>query len=897
MKKSVYCGLIISSFLLVSCESASKISSLISGSNSSSILSSEESSSSIVTKEKSIGNIIEGDIRVQLLDDYTFRFEKRHKDAFFDDNTFYIPHRDQYKGVFFEESSDDEFRIITIGEVKIYIPLNTTSLNGIYITKNDEIVYEYKSVGNSGTLPRPNKTGDSYALMDMPRIKIPEQGYYSDGTENIFNNFVIQENVQDLYVILTNKDAKFLRKKYVELTGRSEMVRLSTLGSWDSKYYAYSEKTALEEIDLYDKYDLPLDNLVIDTDWRKSYGADGIGYDVNVSLFPDMEGFLSKCGDRNIDIMFNDHPEPVSGSNSLLDPEDVQYRHQNLTTYLEMGLDYWWYDRNWSVALKSPTNYIYPETWGMYLYHDITEQYFKSIGDGDVYRRPIIMANADNISNGTYQKINNSASHRYSIQWTGDINASSASLSQEIANIVKSGIDSLPYLNSDIGGHNGNPSNELYTRWVQYGALSPIFRPHSSKYNERYRQPWLYGDEALNISREYINLRYRLLPLYYALAHENYETGLPLLRALDFEYQDDINAVRDDEYMLGENILIAPITDDIYNIFPSNWFTSKVQAKYYNNTNLSGNPVAEKEYDNIDFNWGRNAPTFNVNSDNFSASFEGRIKPNEDVELAVKVDDGVRVYLDNKLIFDRFFANDSVTYDVIELKGGEEHNLKIEYYDGQYDAYLNLQYKNSSNLFSKEVYLPEGNWLNVFDGKIYSGKNSYTFTCDMISSPIFVKTGSIIPLVDDVNNTTEIDWSNITYDYYPGKDSDNGYLYEDDHETTDYKKGNYRTSGYSSTYNEEEKCITIKFDESQGRYNGDEKISNRHIKFRFNKLEGFTDIRKVTLNNKSIGMSMFEKNEKVFPFAFDGEGRVSDVAIIEFDTSLNKTNELKIYLK
>lgn len=900
MKKHFYSGMMILSFLLLACNNQSNVSSIMQGSSSSLGSSDSSSSNSIssIIDQRSIGNIIVGNVRVQLLDENTIRFEEKYKDSFFDDNTFFIPNRDKYKGVVFKKESNDTHCIITFGETKILIPLEAESLSGIQIYRGDTLIYKYKFTSNSGSLPRPGETPEAYALMDRPRIKVPETGYSYDGTQNIMSDFVIQEQVKDLYVILTNNDSKFLRKKYIELTGNSEMVRLSTLGSWDSKYFAYSETTAREEINLYDDYDLPLDNLVIDTDWRDSHGADGIGYDVNTRLFPDMEGFLSDVGDMNIDVMFNDHPEPVIGSKSLLDPSDVDYRHENLTKYLEMGLDYWWYDRNWSVSLKSPTGAMYPETWGMYLYHDITKQYFESQAKKEgVYRRPVIMANADNVSNGNYVKIYNSASHRYSIQWTGDINASSYSLSQEISNIIHGGIDSIPYLNSDIGGHNGNPTNELYARWVQYGALSPIFRPHSSKFNDRYRQPWLYGEEALDISREYINLRYRLLPIYYQLAFENYQTGLPLLRALDFEYQSDPLAMRDDEYLLGDDILIAPITDDIYCPFPSSWFTSKVQAKYYNNTTLSGNPVAEAEYDNVDFNWARNAPEANVNSDNFSASFEADIKPTQDVKLALRVDDGIRVYLDGNLCFDRFHANDSVTYDVIDLKANESHKLKLEYYDGQYDAYLNLQYKSSSSLFYKNVYLPEGNWLNVFDGKVYAGKNSYNFECDLMSSPIFVKTGSLLPLVADVNNTHDIDWSNLAYDYFPSKDSgDSGYLYEDDHETTDYKYGNYRTSGYSTTYDEKENCLIINFDKSNGNYDGAENLMNRHIKFRYHKLPGFENVKKMTLNGKTVGSTIYEKNTSVFPLPYDGASPDSDVAVVEFDTSVNSQNVLKIYL-
>ena len=119
------------------------------------------------------------------------------------------------------------------------------------------------------------------------------------------------------------------------------------------------------------------------------------------------------------------------------------------------------------------------------------------------------MGNIVNIFNGTYSGITDSASHRYSIQWTGDIDSLPNFLAQEIDSLIKCGDNAIPYMNSDCGGHLGNPDKELFIRWMQYGALSPVFRPHCTNSVERTREPWVYDEETLNIVREYNNLRYR----------------------------------------------------------------------------------------------------------------------------------------------------------------------------------------------------------------------------------------------------------------------------------------------------------------------------------------------------------------------------------------------------
>ena len=69
------------------------------------------------------------------------------------------------------------------------------------------------------------------------------------------------------------------------------MPSLSSLGVFSSRYYAYTQEEAKQMILEYEKRDIPLDNIVIDTDWRKS-SKRGIGYDINEELFPDMEEFF-----------------------------------------------------------------------------------------------------------------------------------------------------------------------------------------------------------------------------------------------------------------------------------------------------------------------------------------------------------------------------------------------------------------------------------------------------------------------------------------------------------------------------------------------------------------------------------------------------------------------------
>ena len=287
------------------------------------------------------------------------------------------------------------------------------------------------------------------------------------------------------------------------------MLPLSALGAWDSRYYRYLERTALAQIDGYHSRNLPLDVLVIDTDWRDS--STGMGYEINTRLFPDMEDFFKKAHEKNVDIIFNDHPEPTKTNNSdnyVLAAEEIKYRSDNLKRLLKMGLDAWWYDRNWVKTIIPPRGFTH-EVIGMAVFADA----FKTVYPD---RRLFIMSNLDGVTHGADTGPSNIAAHRYSIQWTGDTIGGQEIIIQEIINTVERGeIGALPYISTDLGAHQTLSkyiTDNEYIRWMQMGALSPIFRPHVML-NDTGRMPWLRGG-CYRYFSEYINLRYRLLPVF-----------------------------------------------------------------------------------------------------------------------------------------------------------------------------------------------------------------------------------------------------------------------------------------------------------------------------------------------------------------------------------------------
>ncbi|CAN5652694.1 glycoside hydrolase family 31 protein [soil metagenome] len=151
---------------------------------------------------------------------------------------------------------------------------------------------------------------------------------------------------------------------------------------------------------------------------------------------------------------------------------------------------------------------------------------------------------------------------RYSAVWTGDNVASWEHLRLVIPMLANLGVSGVPLVGADVGGFVGSPSGELYARWLQTAALTPIVRSHTNA-GSKDQEPWSYGPDFERINRATIELRYKLLPYLYSLFHEHTETGAPVMRPLWFEYPKDVRTyLIEDEYLVGRELLVAPVLNE-----------------------------------------------------------------------------------------------------------------------------------------------------------------------------------------------------------------------------------------------------------------------------------------------------------------------------------------------
>jgi len=381
-------------------------------------------------------------------------------------------------------------------------------------------------------------------------------------------------NGQDWYFMAYGHNYKSALKDFTSFSGKVPLPPRYAFGYWWSRYWSYSDNELRSLVDNFHTYDLPLDVLVVDMDWHYTEPGKGgwTGYTWNRRLFPDPDGFLSYLKKNKLQVTLNLHPAdgvasyednypalakwmgvdttttkviPYEGSNK-------QFMSGWLNTILrpmeKKGIDFWWLD--WQQRLNDAKYTNLSNTWWInYVLFSNMER------NGDT--RPLL-----------YHRWGGLGNHRYQIGFSGDSFISWASLDfQPYFNSTASNV-LYGYWSHDIGGHTAanHIDPELYVRWLQFGALSPILRTHSTKNSNLNKEPWVFNNEYFTVIRNTIQERYQIAPYVYAMARKTYDDALSLCRPMYYDYPENKEAYDNkNEYMFGDNMLVYPITAPMEN--------------------------------------------------------------------------------------------------------------------------------------------------------------------------------------------------------------------------------------------------------------------------------------------------------------------------------------------
>ena len=374
---------------------------------------------------------------------------------------------------------------------------------------------------------------------------------------------------QDLYFLAYGNDYKKALHDYSVFAGKEPLPPRYAFGYWWSRYWSYSDNELRQLVGKMHQYDIPLDVLVVDMDWHYTEEGRGgwTGYTWNKRLFPSPKGFLDWAKSQNLKTTINLHP--ADGIKHYedkyadmarwmgMDPaekKDIPWQASSkrfmqgwydkvLRPMERDGVDFWWLDwQQWNNDKEFPR---LSNTWWIN-YTTFTDMARHSD------KRPML-----------YHRWGGLGNHRYQIGFSGDAAISWKSLDfQPYFNSTASNV-LYGYWSHDIGGHmwadSINP--EMYIRWMQFGAFSPIMRTHSTKSAALNKEPWVFADKERDIIHSIVKQRYAFAPYIYTMARHAYDTGVSICRPMYYDYPDAKEAYDNrNEYMFGDNVLVYPIT-------------------------------------------------------------------------------------------------------------------------------------------------------------------------------------------------------------------------------------------------------------------------------------------------------------------------------------------------
>lgn len=374
----------------------------------------------------------------------------------------------------------------------------------------------------------------------------------------------------DVYVFAYGGDPEGALRSLHAVSGLPPLLPRWALGTWWSRYHAYSEEEYLGVVDRFAADGIPLSVAVIDMDWHRvddvpaEAGTGWTGFSWNRRLFPDPERFLAALRSRGLRSTLNLHPAdgvrsfedaypaltsalglPADGTPVPFDVTDPAFMSAYLDHVLrpleDQGVDFWWID--WQQGSQSRRAGIDP-LWVQNHLH-----FLDSARDG---RRPL-----------TFSRYAGPGSHRYPIGFSGDTVISWASLRFQPEFTATAANVGYGWWSHDLGGHGvaGVRDDELFVRWVQLGVYSPVFRLHSASSPFLSREPRDLAPVERELVLSALRLRHRLVPYLHTMNHRAAARGEALVRPLHHLHPGRREAHEvPGEHTFGSELLVAAIT-------------------------------------------------------------------------------------------------------------------------------------------------------------------------------------------------------------------------------------------------------------------------------------------------------------------------------------------------
>lgn len=415
------------------------------------------------------------------------------------------------------------------------------------------------------------------------------KSYMDFGKESVEYYYFAAEGGNLDYYFLAGPEMTKVVERFTYLTGTTPLPQRWSLGYHQSRFGYETKEDVLEVAENFRRYDIPCDVIHFDIDYMDSFRV----FTWNEEAFGKQEELMKTLKEQNFRAVtiidpgvkqkegYHAYDDGVEKNIYLKNTDGSIYTNKvwsGTTVFPDFGRkdvrDWWgeqhrflieggvagiWNDMNEPRGFAGDLPDELPMQDGEYISnhkalhnvygHMMNKASFDGLKTLD-NKRPFVITRA------CY-----AGSQKYALTWTGDNHSLWMHLQMAVPQLLNLGVSGYAFAGTDVGGFGSDCTPELLCRWTQVGTFSPLFRNHCSKGCIR-QEPWVFGEEVMEICRKAIRLRYQLLPYLYDLFRQCEQTGLPIMRPLVLHYQNDPEVINQNgEFLMGENLLVAPVLD------------------------------------------------------------------------------------------------------------------------------------------------------------------------------------------------------------------------------------------------------------------------------------------------------------------------------------------------
>ncbi|WP_226388849.1 glycoside hydrolase family 31 protein [Penaeicola halotolerans] len=403
-----------------------------------------------------------------------------------------------------------------------------------------------------------------------------------------FSYFSAEDGDMDYYFI-HEAEVKDIISAYTYLTGKIELPPKWALGYQQCRYSYYPDSEVLNVARTFRDKDLPADVIYLDIHHMEGYKV----FTFDEQRFPNPKKLTEKLAEMGFKVAvivdpgvkvqngYAPYEEGKAKDLFVKYPDGEDYEAEvwpgwcNLPDFTKAETRDWWsewmkfYTDRGIRGFWNDMNE--PASWGQHtpnlIEFDFDGQKTSHRKARNIYGQNMVKSTVE----GAKKHLNErplmltrsgyAGIQRYTAVWTGDNVASDEHMLAGIRLLNSMGLSGIPFTGYDVGGFCGHASPSLFARWMSIATFSPFFRGHSM-INSPDSEPWAFGEEVEEISRNYLKLRYKLIPYIYSTLYESSQNGLPVVRSLAITDTHDAKVydpAYQNQYLFGHGILVAPV--------------------------------------------------------------------------------------------------------------------------------------------------------------------------------------------------------------------------------------------------------------------------------------------------------------------------------------------------